>query len=65
MQPILFDLGNTTVKAWDTQTSEFLRLTIEEFKEFLCDKPDRIIFGYATGNKSILSELKNPIRLLS
>lgn len=65
MQPIIFDLGNTTVKAWDTETSEFLRLTIEEFKEFLYDKPDRRIFGYATGNKSILSELKNPIRLLS
>ena len=65
MQPIIFDLGNTTVKAWDTETSEFFRLTTGEFKEFLYDRPDRRVFGYATGNKSILSELKNPIRLLS
>jgi type III pantothenate kinase len=65
MQPILFDLGNTTVKAWDTATNEFFRLTSGEFIEFLRSRPNQKIFGFATGNDAVLSELKNPIRLLS
>ena len=65
MRPILFDLGNTTVKAWDTATNEFFRLTLGEFTEFLHNRPDQMIFGYATGNDAVLSGLKNSIRLLS
>jgi type III pantothenate kinase len=65
MQPILFDLGNTTVKAWDTATNNFCRLTSEEFIDFLTKRPDQLLFGYATGNDSILTGLKNPIRLLA
>jgi|SaaInl1SG_22_DNA_1037389.scaffolds.fasta_scaffold02811_8 type III pantothenate kinase len=63
--PLLFDVGNTEVKVLDTSNQESFRFNREEFRAFLEERPERMLFGYASGDKLIFEGLKNVIRFVS
>lgn len=63
--PLLFDLGNTHAKVLDTSSQEIYRFSKEDFRTFLEKHPERILFGYASGDKSTFMGLKNHIRYVS
>ena len=63
--PLLFDVGNTEVKVLDTNSQELHRYSKKEFRAYLEEHPDRLLFGYASGDKLIFKGLKNRIRFIS
>lgn len=63
--PILFDIGNTEAKILDTSTQEVRRFAKKAFRGFLESVPDRLLFGYASGDVSLLQGLPNEIRMVS
>lgn len=63
--PLLFDLGNTHAKVLDTSSQEIYRFSKENFRAFLEEHPERMLFGYASGSKSIFKGLKNRILYVS
>ncbi|MGB1111640.1 MAG: type III pantothenate kinase [Schleiferiaceae bacterium] len=64
MNPILFDLGNTTAKVLDTSTNEILRFSKDDFVGFLKENERRQFFGYASGSTSLRFDQSQSIRLL-
>ena len=63
--PLLFDFGNTHAKLLDTSNQEIHRFSKEDFRAFLEERPNRMLFGYASGDKLIFKGLKNRIRYVS
>jgi type III pantothenate kinase len=63
--PLLFDLGNTHAKVLDTRSQEIYRFSKEDFRAFLQEHRERMLFGYASGSKSVFEGLKNRILYVS
>ena len=53
MNPILFDLGNTTAKVLDTSTYEIFRFSNDDFESFFQEHRERQFFGYASGSTTL------------
>ena len=65
MNPILFDLGNTTAKVLDTSTNEIFRFSNDDFEGFLQEHRDRQFFGYASGSTALPLGQNPSVRLLN
>ncbi|HCP41592.1 MAG TPA: hypothetical protein DIT65_07345 [Cryomorphaceae bacterium] len=65
MNPILFDLGNTTAKVLDTGTNQIYRFSKDDFEGFLHDHQHREFFGYTSGTVFLRPDQDESFRLLS
>ena len=62
--PIVFDLGNSLVKVYDTEDASYRKMKLEAFITFIEERPKRTFFGLASGDVSGLERFDKQVHLI-